>query len=294
MVARLHALCTSRASGPVNDPVLSAIPFARRNATHGVLWLRHAFAMLWAYRVRWLLMLLTYYVVILTVDIVPYVGPFVAPMLKPVFAVGFLAAAWSQERGEPPAIRHLFAGFRANLRALIMLGVAFVVGMTAAIVATWLIDGGKLLQVMSGAVRVDEGFLASADVQMAMLFGALCALPVLLALWFAPALVVFQDCNAARALATSLRAGFANWRPIAVYALLLFFYGGMLPGFVAAIISALVPNDAAYMVAVLVLLPYLALLVATLHVSDYVSYRDIFHPDERPAPVAVKGPDPTA
>ena len=247
--------------------------------------------MLWTHRVRWLLMLLTYYVLILAVDIVPYLGPFVAPMLKPVFAVGFLAAAWSQERGEPPAIRHLFAGFRANLRALLLLGVAFVVGMTGAVVATWLIVGGKLLEVMSGAVRVDEAILASADVQMAMLFGALCALPVLLALWFAPALVVFQDCNAARALATSLQAAAANWRPIAVYALLLFFYGGVLPGFVAAIVSALVPKDAAYMVAVMVLLPYLALLVATLHVSDYVSYRDIFHPDERPAPLDAPGTD---
>src|SRR6185369_3325704 len=98
----------------VSPPV--EVPFARRNAAHGAGWLRQAFAMLWAHRVRWLLLLLTYYVLILTINFVPYVGPFVAPMLKPVFAVGFLAAAWSQERGEAPAIRHLFAGFRANLR----------------------------------------------------------------------------------------------------------------------------------------------------------------------------------
>ena len=114
-----------------------------------------------------------------------------------------------------------------------------------------------------------------------MLFGALCALPVLLALWFAPALVVFQDCDAPRALVTSLRAAIANWRPIAMYALLLFLYVGVLPTFVAAIIAALVPEDAAYTVAVVVMLPYLALLIATMHVSDYVSYRDIFHPDEK-------------
>jgi hypothetical protein len=277
----------------VNDPVPVAIPFARRSAAHGALWLRQAFAMLWAQRVRWLLLLLTYYVLILAIDLVPYLGPFVAPMLKPVFAVGFLAAAWSQERGELPTIRHLFAGFRANLRALLLLGVAFVVGMTGAVVATWLIDGGKLLEVMSGAARVDEAFLASAEVQTAMLFGALCALPVLLALWFAPALVVFQDCDAARALATSLKVAAANWRPLAVYALLLFFYGGVLPGFVAAMIAALVPKEAAYMVAVVVLLPYLAFLVATLHISDYVSYRDVFHPDVERAPLDAPGTDVT-
>lgn len=268
------------------------IAFARRGAAHGVSWLRQAFAMLWAQRLRWLLLLLTYYVVLLSIRAVPYLGLLVVPVLKPVFAVGFLAAAWSQERGELPAIRHLFAGFRANLRVLLLLGLVFVVGMSAAIAATWLIDGGKLLEVMSGAAMVDEAFLASASVQAAMLFGVLCALPVLLALWFAPALVVFQDCDAPRALMTSLRAAIANWRPIAMYALLLFLYVGVLPTFVAAIIAALVPEEAAYTVAVLVLLPYLALLIATVHVSDYVSYRDIFHPDERAS--AIDAPESDA
>ena len=231
----------------MSEPGPVAIPFARRNAAHGVLWLRHAFAMLWAYRVRWLLLLLTYYFLILAIDLVPYVGAFVAPLLKPVFAVGFLAAAWSQERGEAPAIRHLFAGFRANLRALLLLGIVFVVGMTVAIFATSL-------------------------------------MPILLALWFAPALVVFQDCGGGRALATSLRAAMANARPIAVYALLIFLYGGALPAFVAKIIAVMMPLELAKTVVLVALLPYLALLVATLHISDYVSYRDLFHPDESAAP----------
>ena len=232
--------------------------------------------MLWAHRVRWLLLLLTYYVLLWAIRVVPYVGPFVPLMLKPVFAVGFLAAAWSQERGRLPALRHLLAGFHANLRALLLLGIVFVAGMTGAVFATWLVDGGKLLEVMSGAATLDEAFLADANVDAAMLFGALCALPVLLASWFAPA----------------LRAAMANWRPIAMYALLLFLYVGVLPTFVAAIIAALLPEDVAYIVAKTVLLPYLALLVATVHISDYVSYRDIFHPDERLPAFDAHGSDP--
>jgi hypothetical protein len=262
----------------------ATIPFARRDASHGALWLRRAFAMLSVHRVRWLLLLLAYYAIIVSIDVVPWVGAFVAPLLKPIFAVGFLAAAWSQERGQPPTIGHLFRGFRADLRALLPLGVVFVAGMTGAIVATSFVDGGKVLEVLAGAARPDESFIGRGDVQAAMLFGALCALPVLLALWFAPALVVFQDCAAGRALATSLRAAVVNWRPVAVYGLLLFFYGGVLPGAVAALIAALAPREAAPAILMLVLLPYLALLVATLHISDYVSYRDIFHPDELPAP----------
>jgi hypothetical protein len=267
-----------------------AIPFARRSAVHGALWLRHAYAMMSAHRVRWLMLLLAYYAIFVAIDVVPWIGTFVAPILKPVFAVGFLAAAWSQERGQPPAVAHLFRGFRADLRALLPLGVVFVAGMTAAVVATSLVDGGKLLEVLSGAAKPDEGFLGSGEVEAAMLFGALCALPVLLALWFAPALVVFEDCGAARALATSLQAALANWRPVLVYGLLVFFYGVVLPAAAVALIAALVPKEAAAATVMLVLLPYVALLVATLHVSDYVSYRDIFHAEVPPAPGGGTGP----
>src|SRR4030095_14825300 len=78
----------------------AALPFPRREASHGAQWLREAFAMLWAYRVRWLLLLLAYYFIIVAINLVPWVGAYAAPLLKPIFAVGFLAAAWSQERGQ--------------------------------------------------------------------------------------------------------------------------------------------------------------------------------------------------
>src|SRR5207247_4318241 len=162
-------------------------------------------------------------------------GQFVAPILKPVFAVGFLAAAWSQERGSLPKLTYLFRGFRSNLFALIPLGIVFLAGMTVAVLATTLVDDGKLIALLSGAEKPSEELLASGRVQLAMLFGAACALPTLLALWFAPALVVFDDAGALHAMGTSLRAALANWRPVAVFGLTVFFYGGVLPAFVVSI-----------------------------------------------------------
>ena len=110
-----------------------------------------------------------------------------------------------------------------------------------------------------------------------MLFSVACALPLMLALWFAPALVVFQDCSAWQALGTSLKAALANWRPIAVYGLLVFFGGGVLPAIVVALVAVLAPTAIAFPLALVLLMPYLALFIATLHISDYVSYREIFH-----------------
>jgi hypothetical protein len=258
----------------------SPIEFTLHPARRGIAWLREAATMLAAHRVRWLLLLFVYYVIQLLVSVVPVVGPLAMMILRPVFTVGFLAAAWTQQRGGVPEIAHLFRGFRTNLRALIPIGVVLVAGTMVAILATALVDGGALLDAATANAKPDEGLVTNTRVEAAMLFGILCALPTLLAVWFAPALVVFQDCGAANALATSFRAALANWRALIVYALLLFFYGAVLPGMAIAVIAVVAPTEAAPYVVALTIVPYIILFVAAWAISDYVAYRDIFHPDE--------------
>jgi len=262
------------------------IAFERLPALRGVQWLRDAYGMLSLARLPWLMLLLLYYLVLGLVDFIPYLGQIAAPILKPVFAVGFLAAAWSQERGGTPEPKQLFVGFRSNLWALLPLGVVLVGGITLAVLGTALVDDGKLLDALSGKSKFDDTLLADEQVQLAMLFAAACAMPVMLALWFAPALVVFQDCSAWLALRTSLIAALANWKPIAVYGLLVFFYGGVVPGIVTTLIALVAPASLAFTIALILLMPYLFLFIATLHISDYVSYRDIFHREEAHAPGA--------
>jgi hypothetical protein len=199
--------------------------------------------------------------------------------LKPVFAVGFLAAAWTQERGGKPSFTQLFRGFQSNLSALVPLGLIFLGGMGIAVMATTLIDGGELIRIMTAQGTVQDEALGSGRPQLAMLFGAACALPTLLALWFAPALVVFEDANVVTAVGTSLRAALANWRAVAVYGLAVFALGGVLPGLVLSI-AQLFGQATAGLLALFIVVPYLFAFVATLHISDYVSYRDVFHTSE--------------
>ncbi len=255
--------------------------FSRRDARAGVDWLRRAYAMFRVAPLRWLMLLFSYYLLVSISEFGPWraVGQFVAPILKPVFAVGFLAAAWSQERGSLPKLPYLFRGFRSNLFALIPLGIVFLAGMTVAVLATTLVDDGKLIALLSGAEKPSEDLLASGRVQMAMIFGVACALPTLLALWFAPALVVFDDAGPLRAMRTSLSAAVANWKPIAAYGFTVFALGGVLPGLALAI-AQFFGETVAGVLALFVILPYLFAFVATLHISDYVSYRDVFHADE--------------
>jgi len=270
------------------------IAFTRHAGRRGLDWLRASYQLFRRAPLAWLLLVLAYYVVLVAIKMVPLVGGIAAVVMKPVFAVGFLAAAWHQERGSAPSVRHLFQGFRANLRALLPLGVILLAGVMLAVAATAVIDGGRLVGLFldpspegmsqeAAADRFSET-LAEPRVQAGMLFGALCALPTLLALWFAPALVVFQDAGVVVALRSSLRAALANWRPLLRYGIAVFFFSAVVPTLLSLVMALVVPPSLHAAFAAFVLLPYGACFVATLQISDYVSYRDVFHPDEDAQP----------
>jgi len=264
--------------------------FTRYEARQGIAWLARAFAMFGKARLAWVVLLLIYYVAMMVLRSIPIVGPYLMSILKPVFAVGLLAAAWTQERGGAPHPALLLQGFRANLWSLLPIGIFFVGGITLAVFASSLVDGGKLLDLMSNGTTMSEAELAAAlgsgALQGGMLFAAALSVPILLATWWAPALVVFQDAGPMAALGASLKAAFANWKPLLVYGLGVFFYGGVLPGIVTGLIALLMPASIGPILVVAVLLPYLLFFVATLHISDYVSYRDVFHAGETLAPLA--------
>lgn len=283
---------------PPRDVVYTIHP-ARRGAA----WIREAWALFSRARAPWLFMLGTYYLVMMAVDLVPAIGQLAVPLIKPVFAVGFLAAAWTQERGGTPKVRDLFMGFRSNLRALLVLGVVFVAGITLAVMSTTLVDGGKLIDTIAAPAPTTaeeraawgaalNATLSDPRTQLAMLFAIVVALPTLAALWFAPGLVVFQDLPATSALGHSLRASFANWRPLVVYGLVVFALGGLLPAMALTMLSVALPQTTAAVLAVALIAPYAFFFAATLHVSDYVGYRDVFHAGETLAPLVPSAAPP--
>ena len=82
--------------------------FVRVRAIRGWHWLIAAHRLFARSRLYWLQLILAYWMITVVMSLVPIVGVIAATLLKPVFAVGFLAAAWSLEKGEPPRLSHLF------------------------------------------------------------------------------------------------------------------------------------------------------------------------------------------
>jgi len=278
----------------MNKDTAREYTYTRHPARQGMVWLKEALHMFNQQRLAWVVLLLAYYLLLLVTRALPFIGPWAMTIIKPVLAVGLLAAAWNQERGKPPALRMILQGFRANLWALLPIGVFFVVGMTAAVFGSSVVDGGKLIEFITNSANTTDVELQKSledpQLQFGMLFAALLALPVLVATWWAPALIVFQDAGPGAALLTSMRAAFANWRPLAMYGLGVFFYGVVLPGLVISALTLFLPPSIAQVVVLALLMPYLMFFAACLHISDYISYRDVFHAEETPGatPAATK------
>ena len=202
-------------------------------------------------------------------------GGFLVVFLKPVLSVGFLAAAWHHERGELPEARHLFAGFKSNLKALLPLGGVYLVGIIIAASIAMVAAGITVEQVMSaeGKIKLDE-----ATQLKFMLITVVLTLPLSAALWFAPALIVFSDATFFQALAVSCRACLRNWVAMIAYGVAIFLL--VLAAFAVAAPVLFLFQSIALTFGMILAVP----LTAVWMISDYVSYRRVFHSDERVEP----------
>jgi len=210
----------------------------------------------------WIVFFLIYLVVELVLAVfVPVVGAIASALLDPIFLAGFMAGCRALELDEELEITHLFAGFKANARQLATLGGLYLSGkilivMFAMGVASMLygpmapLDLDKLDAADPALLPLLMQYMAMGVVVMALL------LPLLMAYWFAPALVLFDGLSAKQAMKLSFAACLRNVLPFTLYGVIglaLFVLGSIPLG--------------------LGLLAVIPVLFAT---SIYTAYRDIF------------------
>jgi uncharacterized membrane protein len=149
-------------------------------------------------------------------------------------------------------IAHLFAGFQSHLNPLVVIGALYLAGMFAIVLVASIFTGGAAFTLWkSGA---DAG-VAVSSILFIVLIVLLLMIPLIMAVWFAPALATLHDVAPVDALKLSFRGCMRNMLPFLVYGVV-----GLLLAFAATI-----PFGLGW----LVLLPVLA-------GSAYASYRDIF------------------
>jgi hypothetical protein len=241
-------------------------------ASHGLKWLMQGFVLLRRNFFVWVLFVLLLWGMVFVASRVPFTGLLLA-LFTPVFLGGLMIGCRALEKGEELEIAHFFAGFRNNTFNLITLGGFYLIGNVVIAGLMYAMGGGAIQQIVAGqAQNVDPAILMQTigPVLIALLVGMALSVPLTMAMWFAPLLVVFRNEKAAPALRYSFLACLRNTLPFLVYGLIL----------LVPLILLMAPFDLANMernpglwVVALLMLP-----------SIYTSYRDIFR--EVPAPTA--------
>jgi hypothetical protein len=231
-------------------------PIARRVPTgNGWTWLAAAWSIFRPAAGIWIGMVITLGVILVVVGLVPFIGALAISVLWPVFVAGLVIASRTIDQGGEPQFGQLFAGFRQRFGTLVILG-AISLAISFAIVALVVaLTGVKLYGLMGADSNPEQVFAAAATVALAGLIMLALMLPLAMATWFAPPLIVFNELGAWSAMKASFVGCLKNMLPFLLYGVIALVAGAI----------ASVPLFLGW----LVLAPVLA-------ASVYTAYKDIY------------------
>lgn len=231
-------------------------------ASHGWNWIRDGFALFKQSPVIWIALFFIYLLIAGVLSIVPLLGPIIMNLLAPVFVAGFMLGCRALENNEELEINHLFIGFKQNTSQLVTVGGIYLAGLIVIAGAVFAATGGELMSALGAHSHDIEhagvaGAAAGGFTMIVALLGVAVLIPLMMAYWFAPTLVVLHDLAAVDALKTSFYACLRNILPFTVYSLIS----------LVLIVLAAMPLGLGLFV-----------MIPTMTASLYASYKDIFQP----------------
>jgi uncharacterized membrane protein len=228
-------------------------------AGHGWQWIKQGFALfrksplLW-----WVLLGIIFIAYLLLHGVLGNIGDILFALIYPTFAAGIMIGCRALDQGQELELAHLFAGFRGNLRSLLMIGVVSIAaGVAISLLITWVLPVDETVIKLLNDPATDP----MRWVQWTLILTGsqlLLSVPLLMAVWFAPALLAFQPMSARHAIRWSFYACLSNIGAFLVYGL----------ASVALTVLAAIPIGLG-----------LILLIPTMVASTYSMYRDIFVED---------------
>lgn len=254
--------------GSPADPVTEARVEARIVAAgRGWQWLLEGYGLFRKSPALWLALTIAIALMWAASFIIPVLGPLLFNLLSPALFAGLMIGCRTLESGKPLEIAHLFAGFRQHAAPLVTVGGVYLVGTVVVVGIVLVIAGGSTLPAALSKPGADIEALreAARSMMLAFAIGTAVYMPLLMLIWFAPMLVVFNGLAPIAAMKLSFAACVSNTVPFLVYGAAL-----LLATFVLSLPAALGPVGGVLVI---------ALFVASIPVlicSVYTSYQDIF------------------
>jgi uncharacterized membrane protein len=245
-------------AAPVSDPAQEAdesafLPGGRGvPAGRGWSWIAEGWALFKESPLIWIVIFILFMFILIAVQLVPLLGGIAGMLLAPMLGAGLMIGARAVHQGEALEVGHLFAGFREGTGTLAVVGLLYLAGTAVIVLAMVMLMGVGILGAMGGASMQALGL----GVVLGILVAAALSIPLVMAYWFAPALVALNGYSAFEAMKTSFSVCVKNALPFLVYGLV-----GMVLGLIATI-----PLGLGWFV-----------LAPVGIASMYASYRDIFY-----------------
>ncbi len=196
-------------------------------AGEGIEWWSRAWALFMKQPLLWIIGGIIFIVINAGLHVVPVLGSFAAALLTPVLFGGWMIAARKVDQTGELEIGDLFDGFKSALNPLLVVGAVLLACEVGIALFTGMLGLGVL-----GAIGV--GGLAGSPATMAAglgigMVGILVAVVlffvVMMALWFAPPLIVFDGMAPMDAMKASVAASLRNVVPFLLYDVVLLVVG---------------------------------------------------------------------
>ncbi len=259
---------------PAEPPLMPAEPAPEKPVIHGpnavpmgrgLAWLTEAWNYFTNSPVQWIGIVVVLFVIQLVLGLIPLIGALAQILLSPIFVGGIMLGCRDIDEGQSIEFRHLFAAFDQYAGRLATVGGLYFAGMivvmlVAGILAMIMGMGGGLMAGLAAMGDPDVGgAVATGAAGMGMLVFMLLMLalmlPVIMAYYFAPVLVVLHDLQPVEAMKQSFAGCLKNVLPFLLYGIVVMVAG----------IVAMLP----LMLGFLVLMPMIL-------ASIYIAYKDIY------------------
>ena len=225
-------------------------------ANQGWAWIAQGWDFFKKHAGMWIAVIVVFAVMFIVMALIPFLGSLAVMVLAPVLTGGLMMGCKAQEEGGELQIGHLFAGFREHFASLAGVGLLYLGASLVIALVVGLVTGAGMWALLGGGGG-DPAAMAGAGLTMVLAFLIMMALmlPVVMAMWFAPPLVVFHQQGAVEAMKNSFAACLKNIVPFLVYGVIL----------LVASIIATIPFGLGWLV-----------LGPVVVCSLYTAYRDIF------------------
>jgi len=222
-------------------------------AGHGWTWIASAFHLFRKRVAAWVVIAIILGVIFIVLSKLPLVGWAINALLMPVFAGGIALGCRALEDDGDFGVGKLFAGFGLRTGRLVTIGALSAVAGIVIMIPVFLIMGKSFFALMSGDPSALAMLGPAAAIGFLLTLGL--SIPLYMALWFAPCLVMFHDLEPTQALAQSFSACLKNVVPFLVYGVVVMIFA----------VLAAIPLGLGFLVLVPIVLA-----------SIYTAYRDIF------------------